>query len=306
YVKPTWLGPLLSKVEFSARGHLNRWGLSQLLVFAKHYADMYLHWDAISALIEIWNPQTHTFIFSSFEATILFEETELLLGLKNKRINNEAMAHSVSQSSSAEVIHMITGDRLETWNIASPGGTRLDKLASWTMGAKDRGISDEKLAQALSLCLAGLFFFPNQNNILEDDFLGPMQGAWQRKPLTHAILAYLYSGLSLACLGRPFYGSVILLDIWLHLHIKMDFSKDETDSKIRTYDRCPIFRVRDALHYTDSMIIKTLRVRGRSEWREFLNDLPRANFVFSSEALDKLRLRVRLGQGVELRLVGGK
>src|SRR5262249_53955171 len=179
YVKPSWLAPLLSKVEFSTRGHLHRWGLSQLLVFAKHYEDMYFHWDAINALIEIWNPQTHTFIFSSFETTILFEETELLLGLKNKRINNDAVAHSVSQSSSAEVMHMITGDRLETWNIASPSGIRLDRLESWTMGAKDRGISDEKLAQALSLCLAGLFLFPNQNNILDNEFLGPLQGAWQ-------------------------------------------------------------------------------------------------------------------------------
>src|SRR5262249_28229859 len=78
------------------------------------------------------------------------------------------------------------------------------------------------------------------------------------------------------------------------------------DSRIRTYNRCPIFRVRDALHYTDSMIIKTLRVRGRSEWREFLNDLPRAKFIFSSEALDRLKLRMRPGPGVELRLVGGK
>src|SRR5262249_40079912 len=122
----------------------------------------------------------------------------------------------------------------------------------------------------------------------------------------HAILAYLYSGLSSACLGKPFYGCVILLDIWLHLHIKMDFSKDETDNRIRTYDRCPIFRVRDALHYTNSMIIKTLRVRVGSEWREFLEDLPRVKFVFSSEALDNLRLKVRPGPGVELRLVDGK
>src|SRR5262249_15545918 len=113
-------------------------------------------------------------------------------------------------------------------------------------------------------------------------------------------------GLSSTCLGKPFYGCVILLDIWLHLHIKMDFSTDETDNRIRAYDQCPIFRIRDALHFTDSMIIKTLHVRGRSEWREFLNDMPRAKFVFSSEALNQLKLRVRLGQGVELRLVGGK
>src|SRR5262249_25147265 len=132
-----------------------------------------------SALIEIWNPQTHTFVFSSFEATILIEEAELFLDLMNTRVNSEAVAHSMSQSSSAEIVHMIIGDRLETWNIASPSGIRLDKSASWAVEAKDRGVQDEKLAQALSRYLAGLFFFSNQNNILDDEFLGPMQGAWQ-------------------------------------------------------------------------------------------------------------------------------
>src|SRR5262249_37455549 len=156
-------------------------------------------------------------------------------------VNSDAVAHSVSQSSSAEIVHMIIGDRLETWNIANPSGIKLDKLASWAVEVKDRGVQDEKLRQSLSLCLVGIFFFPNNINILDDEFIGTMQVAWQRKSLTHVILAYLYSGLSSASLGKPFHGSVILLDIWLHLHIKMDFSKDETNSKIRTYTRCPIF-----------------------------------------------------------------
>ena len=34
-------------------------------------------------MIELWHPQTHTFVFSSFEATILLEEVKLLLGLKS-------------------------------------------------------------------------------------------------------------------------------------------------------------------------------------------------------------------------------
>src|SRR5262249_55574090 len=44
--KPTWLTPLLAKVESSARGHLHWWGQIQLLIFSKHYDGMLLQWDA--------------------------------------------------------------------------------------------------------------------------------------------------------------------------------------------------------------------------------------------------------------------
>ena len=37
----------------------------------------------LRALIELWHPQTHTFVFPSFEATVLLEEVEILLGLKS-------------------------------------------------------------------------------------------------------------------------------------------------------------------------------------------------------------------------------
>src|SRR5262249_51368433 len=57
---------------------------------------------------------------------------------------------------------------------------------------------------------------------------------------------------------------------------------------------------------SNSMIFKTLHVHGRSGWCKFLQDLPCAKFVFSSEALDKLRLKVRPSQGVDLHLVGSK
>src|SRR5262249_36771587 len=68
----------------------------------------------------------------------------------------------------------------------------------------------------------------------------------------------------------------------------------------------PIFRIKDALHYTDKMIIKTMLVRSRSEWCEFLSNLPVLEFLFFSEALNKLKLKTRPGAGVDLRLVGSK
>src|SRR5262249_8431048 len=288
------------------RGFLYQWGLSSLLVFAKHYDTMFIHWGAIAALTEIWHPQTNTFIFPSFEATILIEEAELFLGLKHIRTGSNSVAHSVDQISVMDFISELTGDHLQATNIVSPTGIRLSRLANWIIKAKDKGENDEKLAQALSLCLAGVFFFPSHDDFIGEEFLGPMHGAWQGRSLTHTILAHLYSGLTSASSGKPFHGSMILLDIWLSFHMKMGHYTDESDKNIRPYDRNPIFRIKDALHYTDKMIIKTTHVRSRSEWREFLSNLSVLEFLFFSEALTKLKLKTRPCAGVDLRLVGSK
>lgn len=44
--------------------------------------------------------------------------------------------------------------------------------------------------------------------------------------LSHAILAYLYSGLTAAAGGQPFHGCVVPLAMWRDLHIR--FKKDVT------------------------------------------------------------------------------
>src|SRR5262249_19129755 len=156
--------------------------------------------------------------------------------------------------------------------------------------AKDRGMDEEKLAQALSFCLAGLFFFPNQDDVLDQEHLGTIQSACQGRSVAQAVLAYLYNGLSSTCLGGPFYGRVILLDIWFSFHLKMDFGVNESDNRIRSYERRPIFRIKDALHYSDKMAIKTLHVHNRTEWRRFLASLPCSEFIFSSEVLAELKI----------------
>jgi len=293
-------------VEFTARGHLRQWGLTQLLVFAKHYEEMFIHWDAIGALIEIWHSQTHTFIFPTFEASILIEEAELFLGLKRMKAKRAIAAHSMNYPNATELIMKLTGDWMQTKNIMIPTGIKLSRLAVWIVKAKDQGINDERITRALSLCRAGLIFFPNHDDILDEEHLGLIQSAWQGKSLAQAVLAYLYSGLSLACLGKSFYGSIILLDIWLGFHLKMDFGVNDTDIIAKSYERSPIYKIKDTLHYIDTMVIKTLHVRTRTEWCKFLVRLPCSKFIFSSEVLVELKLKTRLGQGVDLHLVGSK
>src|SRR5262249_7516888 len=159
-------------------------------------------------------------------------------------------------------------DRLQAWNIASPSGIRLNRLASWTMEAKDQGKEDETIAQALSLCLAGLLLFPNHDDILNQEHIGTIQSAWQGRSLAQPVLAYLYSGLTAVSTGKAFFGCAILLDIWLNFHVKLDFSTDATDQRLRSYDTSPIFRIRHALGFQEMMVVKTLKLRSREDWRK--------------------------------------
>ena len=83
FVEPTWLPTLICKTKIGSLEHVKSWGLGHLLIMGKHIRKIQFLWECLRALIELWHPQTHTFIFPSFEATILLEEIEILLGLRS-------------------------------------------------------------------------------------------------------------------------------------------------------------------------------------------------------------------------------
>uniref|UniRef100_A0A1D1ZDA0 Threonine--tRNA ligase n=1 Tax=Anthurium amnicola TaxID=1678845 RepID=A0A1D1ZDA0_9ARAE len=172
------------------------------------------------------------------------------------------------------------------------------------MDAKDEGKTDRVIAQAVSVCLAGLFLFPGQDDILGKEHLGAIKGIWYGRSLAQPTLAYLYDGLSAACIGKPFYGNVLLLDAWLSFHVKFDFGVNDADPLLRPYDHTQIYVVRHTLHFTKRMVVKTRKLRSLEDWCRFFVYLPRATFVFSSEVLIKLEWKSRLCQGVDLRLIG--
>src|SRR5262249_9704527 len=145
-----------------------------LLIFAKHYEKIQIHWQALSALVEIWHPQNHTFIFPNFEATVLLEETELFLGFKHSKVAVNMVAHSIEVVDALNFLSQLTSDRLQAQNIVCASGIRLSVLVAWTMKAKDLGKSDETIAQALSLCLAGVLLFPSQDDILANEYISTM------------------------------------------------------------------------------------------------------------------------------------
>src|SRR5262249_12458936 len=148
-------------------------------------------------------------------------------------------------------------------NIVCASGIRLSVLAAWAMKAKDQRKSDESIAQALSLCLAGLFLFPSQDDILTNEHIGTMRSTWLKKSLAQPVLAYLYSGLSSACMCKPFHGCALLLDIWLSFHVNMDFRTNDSSEKLKTYCQAPIYAIKDMLYYSKTMVIKTLKLNSQ-------------------------------------------
>ena len=83
FITPTRLPTLICKTKIGSLEHVRSWGLGRLLIMEKHIRKVQFSWECLGALIELWHPQTHTFIFPSFEDTILLEEVEILLGLRS-------------------------------------------------------------------------------------------------------------------------------------------------------------------------------------------------------------------------------
>ena len=83
FVKPVWLPSLIAKTKIGSLEHTRLWRLERLLVVGKHIMKIQFSWECLGALIELWHPQTHTFIFPSFKVTILLEEVEVLFGLRS-------------------------------------------------------------------------------------------------------------------------------------------------------------------------------------------------------------------------------
>ncbi|MQL95929.1 hypothetical protein Taro_028600 [Colocasia esculenta] len=73
FSKVPWLVPMLELLPPTSIGHFKEWGLSTVFVLAKNYNKMVHVWESVTAMMELWHPQTNTFVFPGFEATILLE-----------------------------------------------------------------------------------------------------------------------------------------------------------------------------------------------------------------------------------------
>ncbi|MQM05146.1 hypothetical protein Taro_037951 [Colocasia esculenta] len=99
--KMPWLVPMLELLPPTSIGHLKEWRLSTVFVLAKNYKKLVHVWESVTAMVELGHPQTNSFIFPEFEATILLEELEIMLGLPHYQRGEEmAISYTVEQINS--------------------------------------------------------------------------------------------------------------------------------------------------------------------------------------------------------------
>lgn len=224
---------------------IKEWHLRGLVVHAKHYHQVRLDWPAMSALVERWHLQTHTFILSSFECTILLEEVEMFLGLKRtKKDEEDSMLLSLSQSTSSEILGSFMDESDINSVLLDSKGVHLGHLASWTMSAlqKVKGADTERPMKGFTICLAGALLFPSEDHVLDPTHLRVIQGIWEGAPIGPAVLGYLYQGLSAAATGQPIFGSMLAFSCWVDFHFKFDHtSVPQQASKI--YRASPLFHI---------------------------------------------------------------
>ncbi|MQL89878.1 hypothetical protein Taro_022463 [Colocasia esculenta] len=94
--KVPWLVHMLVLLPPSSIGHLKEWGLSIIFVLAKNYNKLVHVWESVTAMAELWHPQTNSFMFPEFEAMILLEELEIMLGLpRYQRVEESTVSYTV-------------------------------------------------------------------------------------------------------------------------------------------------------------------------------------------------------------------
>ena len=94
----------------------------------KHISKVQFSWECLGALIELWHPQTHTFIFPSFEVTILLEELEILFGLRSS-LDCE-VAYPLGDFHVLSILGEFMNEK-DAKSIITPNGLDLLKLSRW-------------------------------------------------------------------------------------------------------------------------------------------------------------------------------
>ena len=102
--------------------------MERLLVLKKYINQVQFFWEGLGALIELWHPQIHTFIFPSFEVTILLEEIKILFELKSS--SNDNVACPLGDIHVLEILSEFMSKN-DARFITTPNGLDLLKLARW-------------------------------------------------------------------------------------------------------------------------------------------------------------------------------
>ena len=155
--------------------------------------------------------------FSSFKATILLEEVEILLGIKSS--SNGEVACPLGEFYTLDVLEEFMSEK-DAKSIITPNGLDLFKLFRWLISQLfNSSVDSLVIAKGLSICLVRSILFPSTRSFLHKSNVGIIREIWRGKFISHSVLAFLYSGHTITSTGHTPYDSVILLSLWMVVHL---------------------------------------------------------------------------------------
>ncbi|MQM06745.1 hypothetical protein Taro_039574 [Colocasia esculenta] len=292
FSKMPWLVPMLELLPPTSIGHLKEWGLSTVFVLARNYNKLVHVWESVTAMVELWHPQTNLFIFPEFEATILLEELEIMLGLPRYQRGEElAISYTMEQ--------------INSWSILAYITTKKNDLYSMTSGmhCKRKTTNYTAIAKAAAIRICGVILFPESNGAISFGNLSIIDSISEGKKIGQAILGFLYAGLTSVALGGPFYGSVIALELWMAMHFQFR-TAENPNTECKTMLNYPLAYVGGRLHMSTRAWCKTAQVKGIQARRQYLRSLAVADFDMRPRFMHGRTIHLPQRAGLALRLLG--
>ncbi|MQL68240.1 hypothetical protein Taro_000522 [Colocasia esculenta] len=300
FSKMPWLVPMLELLLPSSIGHLKEWGLSTVFVLAKNYNKLVHVWESVMAMAELWHPQTNSFIFPEFEATILLEELEIMLGLPRY----QRVSYTVEQINSWSILAYITTNKNDLYSMTSGMHVHLLPIAQWiTSQCKQKTTNYTAIAKAAAICICGVILFPESDGAISFGNLSIIDSISKSMKIGQAVLGFLYAGLTSAALGGPFYGSVVALELWMGMHIQFRAAEDLT-TECKTMLNHPLAYVGGRLHMSTRAWCKTAQVKGIQAWRKYFRSLTVADFDMRPRFMHGRIIHLPQRTGLALRLLG--
>ncbi|MQM06589.1 hypothetical protein Taro_039415 [Colocasia esculenta] len=274
FSKLPWLSPMLEMLPPTSISNLKEWGLKTVLVLAKKYDKIVHVWNSVTALAELWHQQTHTFLFRIFEATILLEELEVMLGLPRYQRGDElTISYTVGPINSWSILSKITTKKEDLRSMMSGTHVHLLPIAQRiTSQCKRKTRNYLAIAKAAAICICGVILFPTTDGAISFANLSIVDSLSEGMNIGQAVLGFLYAGLSSAAMGGPFLGSIVALELWMGVHIQfrvMDALAPECKSLLHH----PLAYAGGPLHMTTRVWCKTAQVKGLKAWHEYLRRL---------------------------------
>ncbi|MQL68683.1 hypothetical protein Taro_000961 [Colocasia esculenta] len=285
FSKVPWLVPMLELLPPMSIGHLKEWGLSTIFVLAKNYNKLVHVWESVTAMVELWHPQTNLFIFPEFEATIVLEELEIILGLpRYQRGEESAISYTVEQINSWSILAYITTKKNDLYSMTSGMHVHLLPIAQWiTSQCKRKTTNYTAIAKAAAICIYGVILFPEADGAISFGNL--------------SIIDFISEALR-----GPFYGSIIALELWMGMHFQFR-TVENPNTECKTMLNHPLAYVGGRLHMSTQAWCKTAKVKCMQAWRQYLRSLAVADFDMRPRFMHDRTIHLPQRAGLALRLL---